>query len=112
MAVGHRRTLGARVGAVCGVIELLAGLTGHAWKLGPGSWFAWVAYSCSCPCSHWLMALWQVSGTARGVADSGALLSGRREQCVDRRRVRLGANPRPSGVSPARSIVSTKSVPI
>ena len=44
MAVGHRRTLGARVGAVlavvCGLIGLFAGLTGHVWKLGVGGWFA------------------------------------------------------------------------
>jgi hypothetical protein len=44
MAVGHRRTLGARIGAtlgvVCGLIGLLAGLTEHAWKFGVSGWFA------------------------------------------------------------------------
>jgi len=44
MAVGHRRTLGARIGAilgvVCGLIALLAGLTDHAWKFGVSGWFA------------------------------------------------------------------------
>jgi hypothetical protein len=44
MAIGHRRTLGARIGAtlgaVCGLIGLLAGLTGHAWKLGVIGWFS------------------------------------------------------------------------
>jgi len=44
MAVGHRRTLGARIGAtvgvVCGLIGLLAGLTGHVWKLGASGWFS------------------------------------------------------------------------
>jgi hypothetical protein len=44
MAAGERRTLGARIGAilglVCGVIGLLAGLTGHAWKLSAIGWFS------------------------------------------------------------------------
>jgi hypothetical protein len=25
---------------VCGAIGLIAGLTGHSWKLGPAGWFA------------------------------------------------------------------------
>jgi hypothetical protein len=44
MAVGQRRTLGARIGAIlgllCGVIGLFAGMTGHAWKLGAIGWFS------------------------------------------------------------------------
>jgi hypothetical protein len=28
------------LGLVCGIIGLLAGLTGHWWKLGPTGWFA------------------------------------------------------------------------
>jgi len=43
MPVGHKRTTIARIGGalglVCGVIGLLAGLTGHAWKLEPVGWF-------------------------------------------------------------------------
>lgn len=43
MAIGEKRTMMARVGAalgfLCGVIGLLAGLTEHAWKLGPLGWF-------------------------------------------------------------------------
>lgn len=30
---------GAVLGFVCGLIGLLAGLTGHAWKLGSIGWF-------------------------------------------------------------------------
>ena len=41
--VGYKRTMIARIGAaigfVCGVLGLLAGLTHHTWKLGPGGWF-------------------------------------------------------------------------
>lgn len=33
------RIVGA-LGLVCGIIGLLAGLTGHAWKFGPMGWFA------------------------------------------------------------------------
>ena len=33
------RIVGA-LGLVCGIIGLLAGLTGHAWKLEPMGWFA------------------------------------------------------------------------
>ena len=33
------RIVGA-LGLVCGIIGLLAGLTDHAWKLGPTGWFA------------------------------------------------------------------------
>jgi hypothetical protein len=40
---GMKRTTIARGAAglscVCGVIGLLAGLTGHTWKLGPQGWF-------------------------------------------------------------------------
>ena len=43
MALGHRRTHGARIGAVlgfvCGLLGFFAGLTGHAWKFGAGGWF-------------------------------------------------------------------------
>lgn len=43
MEIGTRRTAVARAGAalgfVCGVIGLLAGLTGHIWKLGAIGWF-------------------------------------------------------------------------
>ena len=43
MTVGCKRTMiarhGAGLGFVCGVIGLLAGLTGHLWKLGPVGWF-------------------------------------------------------------------------
>lgn len=43
MEVGEKRTTGARVAAalgfLCGVIGLVAGLTGHAYKLGPLGWF-------------------------------------------------------------------------
>jgi len=31
--------VGAALGFLCGVIGLLAGLTEHAWKLGPLGWF-------------------------------------------------------------------------
>ena len=41
--VGYKRTMIARIGAalgfVCGIIGLLAGLTGHLWKLWPLGWF-------------------------------------------------------------------------
>ena len=44
MIVGCKRTVIARhgvgLGFVCGVIGLLAGLTGHIGKLGPVGWFA------------------------------------------------------------------------
>ena len=40
--VGCKRTviarLGAALGFVCGVLGLLAALTDHTWKLGPGRW--------------------------------------------------------------------------
>ncbi len=43
MAIGEKRTMVARIGAVlgflCGVIGLLAGLTEHSWKLGSVGWF-------------------------------------------------------------------------
>jgi hypothetical protein len=43
MALGQRRTLGARIGVVlgfvCGVIGFFAGLTGHVWKFGAEGWF-------------------------------------------------------------------------
>ena len=43
MRVGEKRTMVGRIGAalgfLCGVIGLLAGLTAHAWKLGPAGWF-------------------------------------------------------------------------
>ncbi len=43
MEIGNKRTAIARVAAalgfVCGGIGLLAGLTGHLWKLGPVGWF-------------------------------------------------------------------------
>ena len=43
MAVGEKRTMVARMGAalgfLCGVIGLLASLTGHDWKLGFLGWF-------------------------------------------------------------------------
>lgn len=43
MEVGDKRIMTARIGAalgfVCGVIGLLAGLTGYSWKLGPTGWF-------------------------------------------------------------------------
>ncbi len=41
--VGYKRTMIARIGtaigAGCGILGLLAGLTNHAWKLGTGGWF-------------------------------------------------------------------------
>jgi hypothetical protein len=44
MTKGCKRTViarhGAGLGFVCGVIGLVAGLTGHSWKLGPVGWFA------------------------------------------------------------------------
>ena len=44
MAVGHRRTIGARIGAVlgfaCGLLGFFAGLTGHGWKFGVTGWFS------------------------------------------------------------------------
>ena len=43
MPVGCKRTLFGRIGAVlgfaCGVIGLVAGVTGHTWKLWPLGWF-------------------------------------------------------------------------
>ena len=43
MAVGYKRTVAARVsgtlGFACGLLGLLAGLTGHAWKFGVTGWF-------------------------------------------------------------------------
>lgn len=43
MEVGEKRTMGARIAAglgfLCGVIGLVAGLTGQAYKLGPAGWF-------------------------------------------------------------------------
>jgi hypothetical protein len=43
MPVGHKRTIIAQIGGAlgfaCGVIGLLAGLTGHTWKLEPIGWF-------------------------------------------------------------------------
>jgi len=43
MDTGCKRTMIARSGAVlsfaCGLIGLLAGLTGHTWKLGAEGWF-------------------------------------------------------------------------
>ena len=44
MALGHRRTLGARIGALlglaCGLLGLFAGLTEHVWKFGAMGWFS------------------------------------------------------------------------
>ena len=44
MAYGQKRSLAARgaaaLGFLCGVLGLLAGVTGHPWKLGPVGWFA------------------------------------------------------------------------
>lgn len=43
MAYGKTRNVAARVAAVlgflCGVFGLLAGMTGHVWKLGATGWF-------------------------------------------------------------------------
>jgi len=43
MKVGDKRKFIARVGTalgfLCGLIGLLAGLTGHSWKLGSIGWF-------------------------------------------------------------------------
>ena len=43
MADGQRRSLAARGAAVlavlCGIFGLLAGVTGHVWKLGVAGWF-------------------------------------------------------------------------
>ena len=43
MAYGQRRSMVARgtaaLGFLCGVFGLLAGLTGHTWKLGATGWF-------------------------------------------------------------------------
>ncbi len=43
MPVGCKRTLAGRIGAVlaltCGLIGLVAGMTGHSWKLEPMGWF-------------------------------------------------------------------------
>ena len=44
MAQGQQRTMVARgaaaLGFLCGVIGLVAGATGHAWKFGAFGWFA------------------------------------------------------------------------
>ena len=44
MALGHRRTQGARIAAilgfVCGLLGLIGGLSGHAMKLGAAGWFS------------------------------------------------------------------------
>lgn len=44
MAHGQQRSTAARgaaaLGFLCGVIGLVAGLTGHAWKFGAIGWFA------------------------------------------------------------------------
>lgn len=43
MPVGCKRTLIGRIGVVlgfaCGVIGLVAGMTGHDWRLEPMGWF-------------------------------------------------------------------------
>lgn len=43
MGVGYKRTtiarIAAAVGFVCGLLGLLAGVTGHVWKLGATGWF-------------------------------------------------------------------------
>jgi hypothetical protein len=44
MALGYRRTLGARVGAIlglaCGLFGFFAGLLGHMWRFGVTGWFS------------------------------------------------------------------------
>jgi hypothetical protein len=43
MAYGKTRSMAARVaallGCLCGILGLLAGATGHTWKLGLAGWF-------------------------------------------------------------------------
>ena len=43
MAYGQRRSMVARgaavLGFLCGLLGLLAGVTGHMWKLGATGWF-------------------------------------------------------------------------